>query len=125
MSPGRRMTSPRSSARWPVRAESSGHGPTALMRSRSIRTAPSSMGGLETGRTMRARSNISEKISSERVDRFRHSLENLNLGFLARAFGAGSLVVFARLEFSVSFANLLFDFFGHQIDGGIQVALDI
>ena len=49
----------------------------------------------------------------------------LDARFLAPPFGAGRLGVFARLVFAVPFADLLFDFFGDQVDRGIKIAFEI
>lgn len=45
--------------------------------------------------------------------------------FLATPFGAGCLGMFAGFVFVVSLADLLLDFLGHKIDGGVEVALAI
>jgi hypothetical protein len=49
----------------------------------------------------------------------------LNRRFLARAFGAGGDFVFARFVFALAFANLLLDFFFHQVNRGVQIAFAI
>ena len=46
-------------------------------------------------------------------------------GFLPGAFGAGGDLVFVRLAFAVALADLLFDFFGHQVNRRVKVAFDV
>jgi hypothetical protein len=45
--------------------------------------------------------------------------------FLAPPFGACRLGMFAGFVFAVTFADLLLDFLGHKIDGGVEIALAI
>ncbi|MDB6064603.1 MAG: hypothetical protein JWR26_811 [Pedosphaera sp.] len=47
------------------------------------------------------------------------------LGFLADAFGAGSIGVLAGFVFALAPANLLLDFFRHEVDGGVEIAFAI
>src|SRR5882724_10562385 len=102
------MTSPRSrwSSSWP--AESSRQDPTAAIRFPEMRTAPSLMGGRETGTTSRARRNMRSDPS-----------------LLPRALGVGGHLMFAGLMLIVAFPNLLFDFLGDDVNCSIKIAFDI
>src|SRR5437773_607820 len=46
-------------------------------------------------------------------------------GFLASAFGAGGLRVFAGFVFALALADLLLDFFGDEVNRGVKVALGV
>src|SRR5439155_3027015 len=46
-------------------------------------------------------------------------------GFLASAFGAGGLGVFAGSVFALTFADLLLDFFGDKVNRSVEVALGV
>src|SRR5882757_7148959 len=46
-------------------------------------------------------------------------------GGLAPAFNAGRFSVFSGLPFAVSFADLLLDFFGDEVDRGVEIAFVI
>ena len=64
----------------------------------------------QTGRTMRARTNIAAA---------------LNFGVGTRFLAARTQRVFAGFVLVVAFAQLLLDFFGDKIDGRIQIGLAI
>lgn len=95
-----------------------GQGPAATMRFWEIRTAPFSINGLHTGRMIRARSSM----NGESAARGGRALQSRDLaGFLH----TGTKDMFARFCFIVTFSQLLFDFFGDQIDGGVEVGLGV
>src|SRR2546427_638657 len=105
--------------------------PTDLMRFPEIQTAPSSMGGCATGNTTRARRSIAES-ENWRDGNARRKTNAPALpdaasesGFLAPAFGAGGLGVFAGFVFALALADLLLDFFGDEINRGVEVALGV
>src|SRR5471032_1407511 len=105
------MTSPRSITEWRVTSDEwpakSFHKPTASILFPEITTAPFSIGGCETGRIVRAR----------RI--------TLHSGVALGVFEFGGVLVFVRLDFVVTLADLLLDFFCHAVNGRIQIAFAI
>jgi hypothetical protein len=49
----------------------------------------------------------------------------LERGFLSSPFALSGLSMFAGLVFVVAFPKLLFEFFGNQIDGGVEIAFGV
>src|ERR1041385_271085 len=129
------MASPKSTISSRAEEASCGQGPTATMRFSVTTTAPFSMGGWETGRTMRARRIIGKESKAEgRKSKaegtcdggkgFRPSTR-LESRFLALAFVVRGLGVLPGFVLAVTFADLLFHFFRDQVNGGIEVTLPV
>src|SRR5208337_1706060 len=127
------MTSPRSKSLPSDRDRTSGQGPTAEMQFPEMTTAPFSTGGCATGTRVRARIIMSVEPlivkSLQRLIRFNDRRINAQpsrrFRFLAGPFRARGDLVLAGLPFVVALADLLFDFFGDLVNGGVQVAFDV
>src|SRR5881394_607369 len=119
---------------WPARTVRSRQEQTFLIRFPETNTAPSSIGGRVTGSRTRARSNIAEneywrdgngcRITNRALP---HSIVRSvsDPGFLAPAFGACGLGVFAGLVFALALADLLLDFFGDEVNRRVKVAFGV
>src|SRR5262249_39978412 len=107
-SPGISTTSPRSILLPENDLAKSRQRPTVLIRFPEITTAPSRIAGAEIGTTTRARTIIT---GSGRL--------------LSRPFGARCDLMFSSLVLAAPLSNLLFDLLGNEIDGGIEVVLNI
>src|SRR5690349_5957799 len=99
------------------------------MRLPETNTAPLSTGGRVTGSTTRARSNMDqsglEQSGAGQPGAPLPAPPPSDFRFLALAFHPGGFGMFAGFVFALTFANLLLDFLGDEVNRGVKVAFSI